>query len=120
MNGIWARSNKENANIFAQHFSQVFQPNSATNNFQIPQNDANFNVDIINTNIASSYINIVLQSQFNLKKSPKMIKELACVAITILAKLFTAIIKNGSFPNIWKICIIMVLKPGKDKTLPAS
>ncbi|XP_017470135.1 PREDICTED: inhibitory POU protein-like [Rhagoletis zephyria] len=35
-NGKWARSDAEKANTFASHLKNVFRPNPATNNFQLP------------------------------------------------------------------------------------
>ena len=50
-----------------------------------------------------------------------MLKELPSIALVFLAKLFSAILMLGYYPQLWKKSqIIMVAKPGKDATLPSS
>ena len=69
-----------------------------------------------------------IKTHLKLKKAPgydliisKMIVELPEVAIKIITQLFNAVFRTHYFPSAWKISeILMIPKPGKDPTQPAS
>ena len=73
-------------------------------------------------------INTVIKENINIRKSPgydsitpSMIKNLPNVAIIVLSIIFNTILKLGVFPKMWKTSQIkMILKPGKDSTIPSS
>lgn len=120
----WTRTSEEKAQLFAEHLSNVFTPNPASD------------INIENT------INEVLEQAFQLdpplkpispneikrcirnlkdKKSPgydlitkEILKELPKKGIVYIAKLFNAVIRIQYIPLQWKVSqIIMVHKPGK-------
>ena len=116
--GTWAKSNKDKAEIFVEHLSSIFQPNTETSNIDVD-------------NITNSYENSIplvrrkeLIKEINclkLKKCPgfdlissEILKNLPKKALNFLQKLFNTSLKLNYFPSIWKVAeIIMIPKPGK-------
>ena len=126
LNGRWARSDEEKAQVFAQHLSSVFQPNPPVNNSELPPQI--INTDNINIQISPHEVQKTIKEKMACKKAPGydsitpiMLKNLPFVAIVYITNLFNAILKLGYFPSKWKKSqIIMILKPGKDPTLASS
>lgn len=116
--GSWAKSNKEKAEIFAEHLAGIFQPNAG-----------NSDIDVENiTNIYENSIPLVRRKELlkeikglKLKKTPgfdlitaEILKNLPKKAVKFLQLLMNAAIKLRYIPNIWKVAeIIMIPKPGK-------
>lgn len=126
--GGWARSDKNRASTFATHLQKVFQPNSATNTFEIPPATDDSQLHHAPVVFRSNDISKIIKEHLNPKKSagcdlitPKMIIELPYCAVCSITQLFNAINKLGYFPGRWKkSIIIMIPKPGKDHTVPSS
>lgn len=124
--GSWIRSDEDRANAFADHLQKVFQPNPASNSFVLPV--VTKSLPPINpVTFSQSEIASIIKD-LNPKKSPghdlvapKMIIELPPCAVLTLCHLFNAITKLGYYPQRWKkAVIVMIPKPGKDKTQPSS
>jgi len=100
--GTWARSDEDRAETFAQHIRNVFQPNSATNSFDLPP---------LRTEIARELSFVwtreivnVMKIQLKPKKAPggdlttpKMIIELLNVQWCLYANYLTGSQNLGTF-----------------------
>lgn len=118
LDGTWAKSNREKAEIFAEHLADIFQPNA----------DAS---DIVVNDITNSYENSIplvrrkeLLKDIRSLKSKKapgfdlidatVLKNLSKKGILFLQLLINAAIKLKYVPSLWKVAeIIMIPKPGK-------
>jgi len=124
--GEWARSDEDKAKVFAQHLSNVFQPNPPNNSSPLPPQIVN--CDLIDVEISPREVLHTIKEKLVIKKAPGydnitpiMLKNLPFIAIVFITKLFNAILKFGYYPSEWKkSLIIMILKPGKDPTLASS
>lgn len=116
--GSWAKSNKEKAEIFAEHLAGIFQPNIGV---------SDIDVDNITNNYENS-IPLIRRKELlkeikdlKLKKTPgfdlitaQVLKNLPKKATKFLQLLMNAAIKLRHIPSIWKVAeIIMIPKPGK-------
>lgn len=116
--GSWAKSNKEKAEIFAEHLADIFQPNVGFSDIE---------VDNITNNYENS-IPLVTRKELlkeikslKLKKAPgfdlitaQVLKNLPKKALSFLQLLLNAAIKLRYVPSTWKVAeIIMIPKPGK-------
>lgn len=116
--GSWAKSNKEKAEIFAEHLADIFQPNVGA---------SDIDVDNITNNYDNS-IPLVTRKELlkeikslKLKKAPgfdlitaQVLKNLTKKALSFLQLLLNAAIKLRFVPSTWKVAeIIMIPKPGK-------
>lgn len=126
--GTWFRSDEERACAFADHLQNVFRPNPSTNTFILPPLIA-ANLDPQEPfEFRPCELAKVIKEQLNPRKSPgydlitpRMLIELPKCAILHICLLFNAIAKLGYFPQKWKkSTIVMIPKPGKDKTQPSS
>lgn len=116
--GSWAKSNKEKADIFADHLAGIFQPNVGVSDIDVG-------------NITNNYENTIPLvrrkelikeiKKLKLKKTPgfdlitaQVLKNLPHKAVKFLQLLFNAVIRLKYIPSIWKVAeIIMIPKPGK-------
>lgn len=123
INGTWLKSDKQKAEAFAAHLRNTFTPN----NHNININPPDWNVsDASNPITEKISFETVLRKikEINPNKAPghdmitgKLIKELPIRGKYIVKEIFNAILKLNYFPSAWKQAkIIMVPKPGKDKT----
>lgn len=122
--GPWAKSDKQKADLFAEHLSQVFTPHDDDKDQEIEEqlNAATYVQQRIKS-ISLSEIKEEIK-MLNPKKSPgldlitaKMLKELPDEGLRLLMYLFNAIIRLEYWPKALKIAqIIMIPKPGKDVT----
>jgi hypothetical protein len=99
--GPWVRSNKEKADLFAEHLADVFTPHDATLDQEISDYLANNleteeNIRLLTPKQLKKEI-----SYLNTKKSPgidqvspKMLKELSRKGIIMLTYLFNAILRH--------------------------
>ncbi|KAH8355802.1 hypothetical protein KR084_003316, partial [Drosophila pseudotakahashii] len=126
--GSWARSDKDRACTFALHLRNVFQPNPATNSFALPSPPLRIETETDPIQFQPNEVAKVISEQLKPKKAPggdlitaKMLIELPNCAVEVICKLFNGITRLGYFPKKWKkSVIIMIPKPGKDHTIPAS
>lgn len=124
--GKWIRSDEQRACTFADHLEKVFQPNPSTNSFSLPLSPGN--CAPLNPIVFTPNEIVRIIKELKPGKSPghdlvttTMIKHLPHCMIQSICQLFNAIAKFGYFPKQWKkSIIIMIPKPGKDKTSPAS
>lgn len=122
-NGIWIRKDSEKAEEFAAHLEATFKPNKQ-HNTQYDQ--YNTNQDCTDPSIEKITLETVLRKmrEINPNKAPghdlitgKILKELPIRAKCVIRDIFNAIIKLNYFPETWKLAkIIMIPKPGKDRT----
>jgi hypothetical protein len=120
--GPWARSNKEMANLFAEHLAEVFTPNDNIHNQEI--------IDFLQHHQVTQEPAIMLTPKeikkkityLNIEKAPgldqisaKMMQELLKKGIVMLTYIFYAVLRVHSWPKHLKVAkIILVLKPGKN------
>lgn len=117
-NGSWAKSNKEKADVFANHLAGIFTPNSEPSDIDI-SNMINTNANRIPLVRRKELLKII--SKLDSKKAPgfdlitaELIKNLPKKATVQLTRIFNGALKLGHFPSAWKVAeIIMILKPGK-------
>uniref|UniRef100_A0A034VFD2 Putative RNA-directed DNA polymerase from transposon X-element n=1 Tax=Bactrocera dorsalis TaxID=27457 RepID=A0A034VFD2_BACDO len=125
-NGKWARSDAEKSATFAAHLKNVFQPNPETNDFTLPT--VPYLMESEPVKFVPEEISKIITEKLNPRKAPghdlitpKMIIELPNCAIICICMFFNAITKQAHFPQQWKkSTIVMIPKPGKDKTQPSS
>lgn len=123
--GTWAKTNQEKADIFANHFSNVFKPNPVDNNFDIGPTveeflDSPTQLTMPIIPFKPSEVKEVI-GELHTNKSPgydlitgKVLKELPRKAIIFLAMLFNAVLRLEYIPSQWKVAeIVVILKPGK-------
>ena len=122
--GSWAKTNSEKVQVFAEHFSKVFEPYQSQ--------------DVINDNEIEKFLHSAGQldfpissftyhdvknaiSKLNIKKSPgydlitgKILKELPPTGVRVLTHIFNATLRHSYFPRQWKFAELKVIpKPGK-------
>lgn len=116
--GTWARSDKEKADVFADHLAEIFTPNDINSDFTIGRLENNFDTNI-NPITKNEIIHEIKKLKLN--KAPgfdlitaDILKNLPVKAITQLTQIMNAALKLRCFPSIWKIAeIIMIEKQGK-------
>ncbi|GAB0091409.1 hypothetical protein DMENIID0001_062500 [Sergentomyia squamirostris] len=118
----WARTDKEKADVFAQHMKEVFQPWPGPD---LPQL-SNCSASSINQEshriepFTKTEIVDVITDELHPKKAPgydlitgKVLKNSTRKCVIILQLIFNAILLLGCFPQGWKVAhIVMILKPG--------
>lgn len=122
----WARSDKEKADTFAEHLSNVFKPHEST----ITQTEEN---EISEFLVSAHQLSLPIKSfhftdientvhkHINIKKAPgydlingRVLRELPCEGIKFIKMTFNAILRLGYYPQQWKAAqIIVIPKPGK-------
>ena len=125
-NGDWARSDKDKAETFAHHLKEVFNTNHTGTDY-VPRPHVRTNKHK-KLKFKTKSIKNIIDNEINIKKSPgkdnitgQMIKKLPNNSIKLLTSIFNAIMRNGYYPDAWKISqIIMVPKPGKEPTQVSS
>lgn len=126
-NNKWARNDKEKADMFANHLTNVFKPFpsiiSQADEEEIEAFlDTPFQMDLPMDKFQSREIQSII-NELSVKKAPgfdlitsKIIKELPEKAIKFITILFNAIIRLEYFPDQWKVAQIkMIIKPGKNE-----
>lgn len=124
--GLWAKSNKEKAELFAKHLENVFTPNSreisAKDEDEIHQFlETTHQLELPIKKFKTSEVKSIINSNLNPKKSPgydlitgKILKELPPKIIIFITQLFNAILRTSIYPMQWKVAqIVMIPKPGK-------
>lgn len=116
--GSWAKSNKEKAEIFAEHLANIFQPNVGASDIDVENITNNYenSIPLVRRNELMKVI-----KGLKLKKAPgfdlvtaQVLKNLPKKAVKFLQLLLNAAIKLRYVPSIWKVAeIIMIPKPGK-------
>ncbi|KMQ83299.1 reverse transcriptase [Lasius niger] len=111
--GTWAKSDKEKAEIFAEHLAEIFKPTSG---------DSDVNVNDI-TNTYENSIPLVTRKELakeirglNVKKAPgfdlitaQILNNLPKKAFLFLQLLINAAIKLRYVPSIWKVAEIIMI-----------
>lgn len=121
--GTWIRTDTQKAEAFAAYLKETFTPNKHCYTFDAPA----FPVPNCEVSITDKItLETVLRKikEINPNKAPghdkitgKLLKELPIRAICVIRDIFNAIFKLSYFPKAWKLAqIIMIPKPGKDKT----
>ncbi|KAJ8735272.1 hypothetical protein PYW07_006892 [Mythimna separata] len=127
----WARSDREKAELFANHLSEAFTPNVSTmEDFEkevdnIIQSDQQLSAPI--KLVTPKEVARTIQHLQN-KKAPgfdlitaEVLKRLPKKVIVFLTMLFNSIFRIQYYPKLWKISqICMIPKPGKPPTDPTS
>lgn len=118
IDGSWAKSNNEKAELFAEHLADIFQPHSIASDIDVDNITNNYenSIPLIRRN---ELINEI--KSLKVKKAPgfdlitaQVLKNLPKKAIKFLQLLLNAALKLRYFPSIWKVAeIIMIPKPGK-------
>ncbi|KAH8416872.1 hypothetical protein KR222_009500, partial [Zaprionus bogoriensis] len=130
-NGTWCRTDLEQAEVFAGHLAERFQPFELASPEQVEETldrlSQALQMDMPIRPFNPSEIVEVIRRQ-NVSKAPghdvicnATLKALPRHAINYIAILFNAIVRLQHFPAQWKIGIIsMIHKPGKPERDPAS
>jgi len=126
--GCLARSDADRASTFANHLTNVFQPNPATSAFTLPTLPYERQLQHEPIEFRPKEIVNIIKNQLNPKKfpgcdhiTPKMIIELPYCAVCTITQLFNAIGNLKHYPVRWKKSIIIIIaKPGKDHTISTS
>lgn len=125
--GSWANTSQEKADLLANHFENVFQPNEGVNDefekekiLKIPS--------LKIKNISLSELKEEIRTKIKVKKAPGedgitgiILKQLPVAAIKKLTDIFNAVFKLKYIPKQWKRAEVIVLnKPGKPSEDPGS
>lgn len=124
-NGTWIREDSKKAEAFAEHLKQTFTPNK--NQTILPSTSSTSPPSTRNQPkpVKFSLVAVIQKiKELNPNKAPghelitgKLLKELPLRAKCLIQRIFNAILKLNYFPSTWKLAkIIMIPKPGKDKT----
>lgn len=129
--GEWCRTNKEKADLFANHLSEIFKPFDSCN---LPHDEkvtefleAPYQMDLPIKPIR--YGEIIHEiSNLKPKKAPGhdgitglIAKNLPRKGLLLLTFLCNAILRTGTFPTSWKIAeVVMIIKPGKPQNEATS
>ena len=126
--GPWARSNKEKAELFAEHYSNTFKPHNNDPNDLSEEEESTLTEEHRTLKLTTpKEINGIIKS-LSLRKSPgpdqitaKMLKELPRKGFVLLAYIFNGILRMSYWPIALKLSqIITIIKPGKDPSDIAS
>jgi len=121
IDGTWARSEQDKAEVYAQYLENVFQPNDIASELDViqclPLNEIREKIRFFTPLEVAHEID----NNINPKKapgfdeiSPRILKELPKKTIILLTHIYNAILRLESFPMQWKKAqVIMLLKPGK-------
>ncbi|CAG9124649.1 unnamed protein product [Plutella xylostella] len=129
--GTWAKTPQEKVDVFAEHLSQVFTPNSS--NMMEFENEID---QVINSDQQlSPPIKLVTPNELHRtimklsnKKAPgfdlitgEILKHLPRKPVVFLTMLFNAVLRIQYYPKLWKVSqICMTPKDGKPPTDPGS
>lgn len=126
--GRWAKSDLEKAEIFAEHLSTVFQPQSNKEDTDVNEYlEAPMQMSHPIKPTSPKEVSKMIKT-LRMKKAPgydlitsKLLKNLPKKAVVFLTSLFNAILRTSHFPDLWKASqIIMIPKPGKEPNLVNS
>jgi hypothetical protein len=120
--GPWAKSDKEKAELLAEHLSKVFSPHNNDQDQEVEQDRA---THIQSQEHLKSFVLKAIKDEIkmlNQKKAPgfdlitaRMLKELPKAGLVNLMYIFSAILRFEYWPKSLKIAqIIMIPKPGKN------
>lgn len=121
-NGEWAKSNKEKADLFAEHLSKTFQPlPRLTNEESIPQIKKKDRRQI--KVVTKKELTNEIKNNLSTKNAPgydlitgNILKELPRKGLVKFLHLINAAIRLKFIPESWKIAeVIMIPKPGNRK-----
>ncbi len=120
----WTRSDSEKAELFAQHFEQVFRPNDIFSSITplIPASDDGRIKFTTPLEVAT------IVDKLKLRKSPGhdqlmpiMLRELSKEGLVYLTSLFNTALRLKYVPQTWKLAkMIVILKLGKPPENPSS
>ena len=123
-NGNWAKTNTEKVQLFADHFSNVFNPfpsqNTDHDNEVHSFVESAGQLELPIKKFSISELKCIIK-KLNVKKAPgydlitgKILKELPTHALKYIIYLFNAILRLSYFPKQWKVAEIQIVpKPGK-------
>ena len=122
--GSWAKTNPEKVQVFADHFSKVFEP--------FPSQDVTHDNEIEEFLQSAGQLDVPIPNftyqdvkraiaKLNIKKSPgydlitgKVVKELPASGVRVLTHIYNATLRHSYFPRQWKFADLKVIpKPGK-------
>ena len=114
----WAKSNKEKADMFAEHLEGTFQPYE---NRVVPDRHNTRQEQPI-PHVTPKEVKKEIKNNIKTNKAPgfdlingEMLKQLPKKAILKLTHLFNSAIRQRYVPRLWKCAeVIMIQKPGKD------
>lgn len=117
--GPWARSNKQKADVFAEHLADIFKPNQTEIETILEEVQNNDSLEI--TPVTPEEVAKEIKTNLNLKKAPgfdlitgQILKQLPTKGIVMLTYLTNAAFRLKHVPTIWKVAeVIMLPKPGK-------
>ena len=132
-NNLWAKSNIEKVEAFANHFETVFKPfeiisNNNTDQEILKNLDAPFQLSKPIKPFKTKEILEIIKLNTHGKKAPGMdlvngtiIKNLSEKSLVLIKIIFNAILRIFHFPKCWKTAqIILIPKPGKKPELTSS
>lgn len=124
--GKWARNNKEKAEMFGNHLTNVFKPFPSGISAEQEKNiidylEAPHQMELPIKKFKSSEVKSIIKRDISAKKSPgydlitgRILKELPDIVIQYITLIFNAVLRIEYFPAQWKVGqIIMIRKPGK-------
>lgn len=118
LDGSWAKTNQQKAEVFANHLERTFQPNDGQLVQELPQHEGEeINIDLVTPKEVAEEIRTNISS----KKAPgydlvtgEILKKLPRKAIVKLTYLINAAFRLKHVPDVWKVAeVIMIAKPGK-------
>lgn len=123
----WAKSDQEKANLFGAHLAQVFSPHHNYPDLEITRQLQSKHIPPTHTPFTFQEVRDAVR-RLNNKKSPgpdlitpRMLKELPKKGLLTLLYIFNGILRTQHWPKALKTAeIILLLKPGKDPTVPES
>jgi hypothetical protein len=123
----WARTDKQKATAFAEHFASVCQPSPSQLSVMEEEtinNDLNAPHEMAApmNKIRINEVKNVIQYKISPNKAPgynliagKILKELSQKGLRAITQIYNAILQTDYFPCQWKVGqIIMIVKPGKN------
>ena len=124
----WAKSDKEEAELFGAHLATVFTAHSGDPDLEINRLLASIPNKTYNLNILTLHEIQKGITTLNNKKTPgpdlvtpKMLKELPRKGLIALLYIFNGILRTQHWPKVLNTAeIILIHKPGKDPNDPAS
>lgn len=129
-NGDWAKTDKDKADLFANHLSEVFKPyHSNSDDVQINEYlESAGQMDLPIKPVTDNEITDIIMKQSSKRKSPgydlitmDLLKELPVKGIRYLRQMINAIFRLCYFPSQLKVAqIILIPKPGKQQELVTS
>ncbi|VVC41929.1 Reverse transcriptase domain [Cinara cedri] len=130
--GTWCKSDKEKAELFCSHLSEVFKPHQPTSNVTFSETIENSLNSALPLYLAPKPFSpgAVLRfiNTFPLKKSPgidlitaEVARQLPKMALIHLTHILNSILRLSYLPIQWKVSLIILIpKPGKPPDTPSS